>query len=242
VSTRLARTAALALIGAAAVCRAEPEALRFVVPTNQSMPILKMQGSLPVDGLLKDLAEALAPRLGRRIDYVVLPSKRAATALMRDEADLHCYVEPGWLQGQLGLTRPFIGSAEVIAAGPTTLAPATLQALAHERLGTVLGYVHPKLEAELKGPILREDAVNAETNLRRLAVGRMRYAITDRLSLQFFIREHPGSGLREVAEVERHELSCAVGLRAAAQLPAINRALEQMGQDGSLERMLARYR
>jgi ABC-type amino acid transport substrate-binding protein len=241
-TSRRPRWLGLALLAGAATCGAEPEALRFVVPTNQSMPILKMAGSVPVDGLLKDLAEALAPRLDRRIALVVLPSKRAANALMRDEADLHCYVERGWLQGQLDWTRPFISSAEVIAAAPATPAPASLQALAHERLGSVLGYVHPKLEADIKGAIQREDVIDAETNLRRLALGRVRYAITDRLSLRFYVRQHPESGLREVAVVERHELGCAVSRRAAPQLPAINQALDQMSQDGSLDRMLARYR
>lgn len=216
--------------------------LRYVLPTNQAMPLLAMQGQQPVDGLLKDIAEALATRLRRPLQYVVLPGKRAASALSRDDADVHCYVQPGWLEGDLLWTQRFITSAEVVAAVRDAPAIASLQALAGEPLGTVLGYRYATPERVLGERIARRDVVGAETNLRRLALGRVRYALTDRLSLQHFVKQYPKAGLREVLEFDRTELGCAISPREAGALHTINQTLRQLRSDGRLDQMLDRYR
>jgi len=233
---------ALAAVASAVTAQGAPAPLRYVLPTNQAMPLLAMAGSRPVDGLLKDIAETLAAGLGRPLQYVVLPAKRAASALHRGDADVHCYVQPGWLEGQLLWTQRFITSAEVVAASRDAPALAALSGLAGEPVGTVLGYHYPKLDAALPRAFNRQDVVDADTNLRRLAVGRVRYVLTDRLSLQHFIKRHPGAGLREVLEFDRTELGCAVSPREAAALEAINQALRQMRTEGRLNQILDRYR
>ncbi|MFG6464732.1 substrate-binding periplasmic protein [Roseateles sp. DXS20W] len=240
----LALTLALALAAPPAARAADERdrPLRYVVPTNQAMPLLAMQGQQPVDGLLKDIAQALATRLGRPLQYVVLPSKRAASALKRGEADVHCYVQPGWLEGELLWTQRFITSAEVVAAAHGAPAIESLDALAGEPLGTVLGYRYATPERVLGERIVRRDVVDAETNLRRLALGRVRYALTDRLSLQHFVKRHPPTGLREVLEFDRTELGCAVSPREAGALDAINQALRSMRNEGRLDQILDRYR
>lgn len=237
-----AMVAALAALPQAGAADERARPLRYVLPTNQAMPLLAMQGQQPADGLLKDIANALATRLGRPLQYVVLPGKRAASALKRGEADVHCYVQPGWLEGELLWTQRFITSAEVVAASRSAPAIGSLAALAGEPLGTVLGYHYAQLERVLKDRLVRRDIVDAETNLRRLALERVRYALTDRLSLQHFIKRHPEAGLREVLEFDRSELGCAVAPAEAASLEAINQALRQLRAEGRLEQILDRYR
>lgn len=238
----LAVVGALAALPQAGAADDRARPLRYVLPTNQAMPLLAMQGPQPVDGLLKDIAEVLATRLGRPLQYVVLPSKRAASALKRGEADVHCYVQPGWLEGELLWTQHFITSADVVAAARGVPAIASLDALAGEPLGTVLGYRYTVPERVLGERIARRDIVDAETNLRRLALGRVRYALTDRLSLQHFVKRHPEAGLREVLEFNRTELGCAVSPREAGALDAINLALRKMRSEGRLDQILDRYR
>ncbi len=233
---------ALALAAGAASAQDAPRPLRYVVPTNQGMPLLAMDARRPADGLLKDLAELMAARLGRPLQYVALPSKRAMSALQRGEADVHCYVQPGWLEGELLWTQRFITSAEVVAASRDAPAIGSVAVLSGEPLGTVLGYRYPKVEDALQGSLSRQDIMDAETNLRRLALGRVRYALTDRLSLQHYIRRHPEAGLREVLEVDRTELGCALSPREAAALEPINQALRQLRSSGRLEQLLDRYR
>lgn len=219
-----------------------PPALRIVAPTNQSMPVLRMAGALPAEGLVKDVGEVLAERLGLGAVFVPLPSKRAGPALATGTADLICYVKPGWLEDGLLWTRAFLPGAGIIAAHPSAPPVAALHALRDEPLGTVLGYRYPVLDQAFMRAPRREDVPDAVTNLRRLAAGRVRYAVTDRAALAFFLRDHPASGLREAIEVERYELGCALSPGKAALLEPLNRAIDRMRVDGSLQALLDRYR
>jgi polar amino acid transport system substrate-binding protein len=239
------RLAAVAVLLAAAGAGASTHALpilRIVAPTNQSMPLLAMDGKVPTDGLLKDLGELLAQRLGMNAIFVPLPSKRAGPAVAIGAADLLCYVKPGWLDGPLLWTVPFLAGAGVIAAGPQTPSVARLQDLQGERLGTVLGYRYPVIDKAFKQPLLREDVADADTNLRRLALGRVRYAVTDRATLAYFVRTNPDSELREVLTVEDYQLGCALRPDRPDLLPALNKAVAHIQADGALEALLARYR
>lgn len=233
----------VALLGGAAVHAADPPAvLRIVAPTNQSMPMLRMDGTVPAEGLLKDIGEALAGRLGLSAAFVPLPSKRAGPALASGAADLLCYVKPGWLDDKVLWTHPFLSGAGIIAAHPAAPAVTMLRELKDEPLGTVLGYRYPVLDEAFMQPIRRRDVSDATTNLRRLALGRLRYAVTDRAALDYFLRDNPASGLREAIEVERYQLGCALSPDKAPLLAPLNRAIDRMQADGTLEALYNRYR
>lgn len=238
---RLALLAAL-LAGPGARAADAPPALRIVAPTNQSMPMLRMDGQKPVDGVLKDLGELLAQRLGFKAVFLPFPSKRAGPALASGAADLLCYVKPEWIEGQLLWTQPFLAGTGIIAAGPNAPPVSQLQDLHDEPLGTVLGYRYPVLDQAFKPLVRREDVPDAETNLRRLAVGRVRYAVTDRAALAYYLKAHPTAGLREAVEVEHYRLSCALAPSKAELLQPLNKAIERMLTDGSLDALLSRYR
>ena len=220
----------------------DPQRLLIVAPTSQSMPMLRMAQDKPVAGLLKDLGELLAQRLGLKPVFLALPSKRAGPAVASGAADLLCYVKPEWLEGQLLWTRLFLSGTGVIAAGSSAPEVPQLQALADERLGTVLGYHYPALESAFERQIRRADVADAETNLRRLSYGRVRYAVTDRAALAYYIKANPDSGLREVVEVEHYQLGCALTPAKRALLQPLNKAIDRMVSDGSLQTLLKQYR
>jgi len=230
------------LAGQQAVHAAEPSPLLIVAPTSQSMPMLRMAKDEPVDGVLKDLGEMLAQRLGLKPVFVALPSKRAGTAVASGAADLLCYVKPEWLEGKVLWTRLFLSGTGIIAAGSNTPEVAQLQALADEPLGTVLGYHYPALELAFRQQVRRADGPDAETNLRRLTYGRVRYAVTDRAALAYYLKANPDAGLREILEVEHYQLGCALTPGKMALLPPLNKAIDRMVADGSLETLLKRYR
>jgi ABC-type amino acid transport substrate-binding protein len=220
----------------------EPRMLRIVAPTNQSMPMLRMAERRPVDGLLKDVGELLARRLGLTPIFLPFPSKRAGPAVASGQADLLCYVKPEWIEGNVLWTQLFLSGTGVIAAGANVPLVSELQELRDEPLGTVLGYRYPVLDRAFKQEIRREDVADAETNLRRLALGRMRYAVTDRSALAYYLKANPTAGLREVLEVEHYRLGCALAPDKADLLPTLNKAIDQIMADGSLEALLNRYR
>jgi len=234
---------AAVLAGTMTTARAiDAGALRIVAPTNQSMPMLRMDGMVPAEGLLKDVGEALAERLGLSASFVPLPSKRAGPAVASGAADLLCYVKQGWLDDKVLWTHPFLSGTGIIAAHPAAPAVTTLYELRDEPLGTVLGYRYPILDQAFMQAIRRQDVPDATTNLRRLALGRIRYAVTDRAAFDYFRKENPASGLREAIEVERYQLGCALSPGKAALLAPLNRAIDRMQADGTLEALFNRYR
>lgn len=217
-------------------------ALRIVAPTNQSMPLLRMAENRPVDGLLVDVGEALADRVSMSAVFLPLPSKRAGTAVSVGTADLLCYVKPGWLEDNVLWTQAFLTGTAIIAAHGDAPAVPRLQSLRDETLGTVLGYRYPVIDQAFMQPIRREDVPDAETNLRRLALGRVRYAVTDRAALAYFLKANPAAPVREVLEVERYQLGCALAPDKAWLLQPLNRAIQRMQADGTLDTLLNRYR
>lgn len=234
---------AVALLGGAAAHAADPPAvLRIVAPTSQSMPMLRMAGDSPVEGLLKDVGEALALGLGLNPAFVPLPGKRAGPAVASGAADLLCHVKPGWLEDKVLWTHAFMSGTGIIAAHRAAPPVTMLHELRDEALGTVLGYRYPVLERAFMQPIRREDVSDAATNLRRLALGRIRYAVTERAALDHFLRDHPDSGLREALEVEHYQLGCALSPRRASLLAPLNHVIERMQADGTLATLFNRYR
>src|ERR1700741_5020922 len=73
--------------------------LVVLVDTGTEMPMAGFHGGQLVDGIHKDLGEALARNMGRHASFVLLPRKRIALALENGKADLICMYIPAWLPG-----------------------------------------------------------------------------------------------------------------------------------------------
>jgi ABC-type amino acid transport substrate-binding protein len=217
--------------------------LRFIAPTNLAEPLARFENGQLRGGLLKDLGDALASRLGRQARYVSMPSKRVAQALMEGDGQMVCYVMPGWIDGDLDWTLPVIPDAEVVAARRDAPPVQSLEDLRSQRVGTVLGYRYPHLLAPGRSqlPFHRFDAPDTRANLAKLLAGRMPYALVDELALRDFMRRRPGSGLRVDLVVTRYTAPCALARGSGLQLEQVNRALAALLHEGEVARWLRRY-
>lgn len=213
----------------------------FVAATNHSEPLSRFDRGQLSGGIVKDLGDALARRMGLRPRYLSMPSKRAPMALREGEGDLLCYTRPQWIGPDFGFTLPLIPNAEVVAARPEATRLRTVADLANLPVGTVLGYRYAELEAALGERLRRQDAPDMQANLRKLVAKRMDYAITDRLVLREHQRRKPQDGLREDVVLNAYTAPCALSLRSKLKLEAINAALAEMVADGELQRILASY-
>ena len=237
--------ATLLLMAAHATCRGQGVALpqlRFIAPTNNAMPIAGFEADVLVQGVVKDLSELLAARLGRRAVFKSLPSRRVSAALAAGEADAICFVLPDWLIGDFNWTRGVIPDASLVAATLDAPDLRDLHELAGQPLGTVLGYTYPALQAALGDKLKRADVSSMTTNLRRLVAGRVRYALVEKTAFDFFMKHHPEAPIRIAWVVERFEARCAFSKSAALPFAEVKQAVERMVADGSVERLLARYR
>ena len=236
-------SASLLLCTAAAAAQADGEVVFATVDTN-AMPLAAYEGEQLQNGILKDVGVAIARRLGRTARFLTLPRNRLASALADGRVDGNCYLLPAWLEpGPLRWSRPLIPNRDLVVGRPEAPALASAADLADEPVGTVLGYRYPELEGKLGNRFRRDDAPDMHSNLRKLAAGRVRYAIVDQLTLQYEIRTtlqdfKPGPSLTVASFVA----SCAFSPKGKVPAEDLQRSADALLQDGTMDAILAQYR
>ncbi|HZX27254.1 MAG TPA: transporter substrate-binding domain-containing protein [Telluria sp.] len=223
-----------------AVRAAEP--LTVLVDNGTEMPLARMEHGRLTGGIHYDLGMAIAGVLGREARFVVLPRKRVEAALADGEADVMCMYVPEWLPGPLDWTRPFMPFAEVVVTDRRAPRPASLKALAGQRIGTVLGYRHPEIEAVLGKDFNREDGPSAEANLQKMMAGRLQHVIASSIYISY--RTHfgdPKLSIHEPLIVKSMRLQCAISRKGHVKADDVSRATARLVRDGEIDRILKRY-
>jgi polar amino acid transport system substrate-binding protein len=231
-----------ALMLAISCATAAPRELVLLAPSNHTMPFADYQDGELKGGIMKDIGEALAHRLGYTARFLLVPGKRSAIALTQGEADGLCFVKPGWIDGDFNWTRPAIPAAGVVAANTSAPVVHSLEALANERVGTVLGYRYPEVEALLGDKFRRDDAPSLLHTLNKLVAARSRYAIVDQMTTEYFMRRLPNAPLRIDHVVSKFKARCAFSLTSKVNFSDVDKAIGGMADDGTIEAILARYR
>lgn len=220
---------------------AEPP-LRFIAPLNHAMPFGRYENDKLTTGIVKDLSDAIAERLGRQAEYLSVPPRRVAQVLAAGEADGVCYVARDWIDGEFHWTPAVLEHQGVVAARPQAPPVNSLADLAGQPLGTVHAYRYPQFEQALGKKFVRDDAPSMLINLRKLAAHRTNYALTEQITLEFHNKLHPQDGLKAALHTMRYRTQCAFTLAHPLPLDRLDQAVRDMVRDGSVERILARYR
>lgn len=228
----------LAAVGAAAASD-----LVFIIDASTEMPWARLQNKQVTGGLHRDLALALGAQLGRDAKLLVLPRKRLASAIERGEADIVCGLRPEWFAGPFDWSVPVLPDGELIMSLASARRPTTLTDLRGQAIGTVSGFAYPELEQALGEGFVREDAPNAEANLRKLNRGRMQYAVANQLYADYQRRQgaikvalHPDYMLTQ------YVTPCALSRRSQVKLSELNQAIVSLKKAGALNRMIDTYR
>lgn len=238
--TSLPKAVLCCLIGLAPAARAGD--LVVLVDTGTEMPMARFDHFLLVDGIHKDVGQALAKAMGRTPKFMALPRKRIVKALQQGEADVLCSYVPEWLDGSFAWSQPFIPIVEVLITDRRAVRPRSLADLAGQRIGTVLGYSHPELEEALGKGFVRDDGPNTESNLRKLAAGRIQHAVTGKSFLDYRLKlGEPALLLHPPLVVKSYMGQCAVSPKGRVGLAEVDRALGQLLKDGTVAAIVARY-
>lgn len=230
------------LLATAAKAGAETP-LVFIAPANHTLPFVEIRQGVLQRGILKDLGEAIAARVGMPAHFVIVPAKRVNAALDQGEADALCYTAPRWIDAkQVVWSRPVFDYTGVVARRTDAPPVQQLGDLAGERLGTVAGYRYPEVESALGPRFLRDDAPDMGRNLAKLAAGRVRYAMSEKLTLAYALRELPAPDVQLAFSTVSYPTHCVFSTRRNLPLSRLERAVEALLEDGSIDRILARYR
>lgn len=214
----------------------------FIAPLNHAMPLARFAGGQLEGGILKDLGDAMARRMGRTVRYLPVPSKRVSQALEHGDGDCLCYALPRWLDGQFDWSRPILTDSGVVMARKEAPRLHGLPDLAGIRVGTVSGYRYPQLDAALGSGFLRDDGPTAEHSLRKLLAGRSQYAIVEQLTADYQLRSDPTHQLRIELVVNHFQPQCAFSSNSKLDHGEMKRALDSLIDDGSIDKILAHYR
>jgi ABC-type amino acid transport substrate-binding protein len=235
--------ALLALLLLTAPARAEPPPLRMAIDSATQMPMARIDGERVLGGMNHALGALLAERTGVAIRYAAVPRKRLLGQLLSGEAHLVCTYLPAWLPGpELQWSQAFFRQNDLLLTRADARAPRALSDLAGRRIGTTLGFVYQELDQALGRDFLREDAPSAETNLRKLAAGRLDHVVVEQRLLRHLQREgRLTTLLHPPLQLGLQRTRCALGPQAPVSLQQLNKAIASLERDGSLARLYARY-
>lgn len=214
----------------------------FAAPTNHAMPLAQFKDGVLTGGIIKDVGELIASRMRMSVRFVSLPSKRVSVALEEGQIDGVCYVQPEWIDGDYHWSQPFIPNSGVIASRSGTPVVHRLEELAGVPVGTVIGYRYPDLENALGERFVREDAPTMESNIRKLMVGRIAYAVVESITLSYHMKTQTAAALRSDIEYDRFQARCAFSRKSRLPFLELDHAINSLIQDGSMREIFQRYR
>lgn len=249
-----ALSAAVAALWAAAVAAApapgtmrvapgKPAPLVILVDTATEMPMSRFDHFQLVDGIHKDVGDALAHALGRQPRFLALPRKRLVMALQHGDADILCGYKPDWLIGSFEWSQPFMTQVEVVLTDRGAVRPPLVGALASQPIGTVFGYHYPQLEQELGSAFVRADAPSVELNLAKLAAGRLHHMSA--ILSWYEYRQRQGDvkvPLHPPLVVAVHHTRCVRSPASSLSMRELDAAIDKLVADGSMAAIEARYR
>ena len=225
---------------------ADPPVLRFSVVESWSMPLVRVEGDQPVEGLMFDLMQAMAREVGARPEYHVLARLRMQQAMDDGDIDVRCYVSTQWFNdrpGKFVWSIPLFHQRDVLVGRASDSGPTRPEQLPQQAIGTVLGYAYGTLEPLFaQGQLRREDSRSQELALQKLQIGRYRHAVSNELSLRWFNQRLPAEQrLQVLAVLEEQALGCMVRDDPAIPTQGVLRALVRMKESGEIERIVQRY-
>lgn len=237
---RLLIVLALALMLPVGAAGASAPELVMLAPANHAMPVARFENGALTGGILWDLGELIARRLGRSVRFVTVPSRRVGLALTHGDADGVCLVQPAWIDGPFQWSADFIPTGGVVLSRTDAPPIVRLTDLRGKKVGTVAGYRYRYLEPVLGKDFLRDDAPSVEHTLRKLSAGRTQYALMELSTAAWHVKNDPA--LRLDLTYESSRARCAFSRASNVPFSDIKRVTDAMLTDGSIDKIMARYR
>ncbi len=225
-----------------ALAQASEDSIVFIAPTNNAMPLSQFTNGQLSGGILMELGNAIAQRLGRTARFVSVPSKRVSIVLNKGEADGVCYVMPHWIDGDFNWSRPLIPNNVLLVAHSKAPPIKSLAALAGQSIGTVAGYRYPEMDELLGKQFVRDDAPTSELQMIKLAAGRAKYAIIGQTMFDYLRRHDPSFQARAELQITSLVTQCAFARSSKIPFAQVEKAINALADQGGIDTILSHYR
>lgn len=237
----------LIMLLVSALPAAAADVLRVSWGTHNAPPYAIVTGNALTGGIIHDIGRLLGRKLGRPVAFVEVPRARNEEQLRSRNIDVVCITNPAWMKnpGEFVWSPKLFSEAGAVIQAAGTTPWNGIADLAGKRIGTILGYRYPNVdELFADGRASRDDAADLDSNMQRLAIGRVDAVIDSDLPVRWWLAQHDTGGHYPVARfvTSRHDVQCAVSRQTPGADREIPDAFRSMLEDGSLQGVLARYR
>lgn len=222
------------------------EPLRAVVSQTNTAPyaIFDQQQRL-IDGIAKEVLDALSSQLNRPVQYLDLPRGRVVEWLIADKADISCFLNPQWVPAhdELSWSPVLFYTRQYIVRRSDASQVRSNQDLFRKRIGTTRGFSYPELKALFEtNAAVRDDAESLEKNIQRLEQGRVDLVMTVDLSYGHYQQHFDTSRLAvDPLWAEPAAVYCALNPKHPLQVQQIQQKLELMQQQGVIKKAVQRF-
>ncbi|MEK2690388.1 substrate-binding periplasmic protein [Bdellovibrio sp. GT3] len=233
------------LVFSSMAAMANTGALNTVVPDGMAAPLLNEQKSGEVEGIIADYNRALFRILKRDGNVSVMTRYRLQEYLLNGKVDYICYASKVWVEDteKFIWTKPLFTKREVLL-GPTPM-PKDPKKLKGKTIGTILGYVYPKLDPLFQSKWLqREDASSEFSNLNKLRYGRVKYVVTDEIFIEYYNFLNKDQSLdegRQRIPLQKYDVSCLISRKSSLTVQELNRAISKLKSSGELKKIFKKY-
>lgn len=200
-------------------------------------------------GITLEILQELSRKTGYKMDVKILPQRRLMREFELQQIDMEPAVSPSWREEQHDIsvyTIPYYETSDVILVGKESgIAGTAAKDFKGRSLGCGLGYYYPEgFQAAFEsGMIIRDDNPVSEFNIMKLAQERLDGIIVDRIQAGYMAKVlNLNAEDFKIAYVFRpSKLSLRLHKNKQDLLPILDKALESMKADGTIERIVTKY-
>lgn len=225
----------------------EVTTVRAIVSASNAPPYAFFDKSGHLSGgISKDILDELSKRSKLYWQYLPLPRGRVEQWLLRDDADIACFLNPAWvdLPEQLVWSPALFTTQQVIVRRSTSPAIQNISDLFGKRLGTDRGFSYPELNTIFAQRLaVRDDASSLQINLSRLQKQRLDAVLTVDLAYLYHQQQFPSEDLQaDPLWAEPANVYCALNQHQPELTARLLLTLQQMVADGTINIILQRYK
>lgn len=199
----------------------------------------------PGTGFFRDLFAEISTITGDTFTFYYLPSARGLLKFENGELDLEPGVNPIWRENSevKGVyTIPYEKSKEVILSAKecTVMSP---NDLIGKKVGIIRGYSYPSFDTLFASKeVIMQEYNEADQLLKLLYVNRVDFVFVNEAFALYSIKENPlYKDFRAVYEISSMDVMLRVHPNKKHALERINKALEQLLQSKTIEKLRSKY-
>lgn len=220
--------------------------LRAVVSETNPVPyaMFSAEGKL-MGGISKNLIDKIGQMNQLPVLYLDVPRARVEGWLVSNQADVGCFLSPDWVSKPQALAwvGPLFYSSQLVVRRSDSEPIEKLSDMYHKRIGTIRGFVYPELQQAFAERLMtRDDAHSLESNLTRLAQGRLDAVMTVDLSLGYVMskRQFDTQLSFDPIWTQPPAIYCAISLDSPLRA-ALVQSFEQLQQSGYIQQLLQQF-